>query len=255
MAIAYDNSNGIQSSSVTSATTSSWTIASGSNTCLFGFSVTADASPTTHSGMEWQGSGGTALTQIGSTYSAGAVIRMSAWRLLAPTATTNTLYGNWAASQTIGSVGGASYSGVNQSSPTGTLTTNTGTVSNNFGFNATVDVTTTAGDIVIACVFIFDNNGSTPILTANNGTLRWKNEASINSMGIQEVTAVGATTTVSCAIAPTSSNISGDWGMIAFVINAASGVSGTVAYTNANDTLSANGAVVSFTPLMGQACL
>lgn len=36
---------------------------------------------------------------------------------------------------------------------------------------------------------------------------------------------------------------------------ATSGVSGTVAYTNINDTLSASGTVVSFTPLMGQACL
>ncbi len=42
---------------------------------------------------------------------------------------------------------------------------------------------------------------------------------------------------------------------IATFKDAASGASGTVAYTNANDTLSASGAVVTFTPLMGQACL
>lgn len=227
MAIAYDNvSPDTVGSAVTSVTSSAWSIAAGADRILVGFLASVDASPAAHSGMKWGGAGGTALTQVGSTYSAGLYTRLSAWRLIAPTAASQTLYGNVAASQGYLAAAGLSYSGVDQTTPTGTTATNSGSVTNSFGFDATVTIATAVNDVVLACFVIVDGNGSTPLMTPNGtpaSTGRYDNESAIYSIQAQEVVATGTSTTVSCNIAPTASNITGDWGAFALILNPVAG--------------------------------
>jgi len=197
---------------------------------VFGFSLTFAGTPAAHSGMKWGGSGGDAMTQIGATQApAGAAsIRMSAWRLAAPVIAARSLYGSWASTQSGSAIVGAALSGVDQTTPGANLASGGGTVSNSTGFNATATVTTSAGDLVLAAFFIWDNNGSTPTMTPN-GTPTPTDRVSVDgnttilSIQLTTIVATGASTTVSCAIAPTSSTISGQWGAIAFVVNAASG--------------------------------
>ena len=227
MAIAYDVAapGTVTQSAASNLTSSTFTVGSGSNRALFGFIVTIDGTPASHSSLKWRGSGGTAATQIGSSFNVGSFGRISAWSLVAPTSATDTIYGSWAASQLYSGIGAAAYTGVNQGTPAGSLSTNSGSVSNNFGFNATVVVSTAPGDVVLAFTYIADGNGSKPLMTPGGtplGTNRAESENSIVSYCIQEVVATGASTTVTCGIAPTSSNITGDWGMVAFVIGAQS---------------------------------
>lgn len=233
MAIAYDNvcTDTFSIAGVANLTSATFAIA-GSDRCLFGFSHTSAGTPATHSGMKWQGSGGTALTQIGSTLSVGSFNRISAWQLIAPTAATDAIYGNWSASQDECSICGIDYTGVNQTTPAGTPVTNTGTWTGAGSTDMTVAITTAVGDVVLAIFCAFDGNGNSPLLTPNGtpaGTGRYEVEGTqmtFESVQVQEVVATGTTTTVSCAVQTTSGNASGDWGVIAFVVNAASGGGG-----------------------------
>ena len=226
MAIAYDAAapGTITQSAASNLTSSTFTVGSGSDRALFGFILTVDGTPAAHSSFKWRGSGGTSATQIGSSFNVGSYGRISAWSLVAPTSATDTIYGSWAASQLYSGIGAAAYTGVNQSTPAGSLATNSGSVSNDFGFNATAVVSTTSGDVILAFTYIADGNGSTPLMTPGGtplGTGRAESENSIISYCIQEVVATGASTTVTCGIAPTSSNMTGDWGMVAFVVQSA----------------------------------
>lgn len=235
MAIAYDNVSPDTATQVagTSLTSAAWTIA-GSDRLLFGFIGTAaGGGGAAHSGMKWGGSGGTALTQIGSTLTVGSPGRLSAWRLIAPTAASQTLYGNWAASQDESCIGGVSYTGVDQTTPVGTPATNTGSFAGVTSGNATVNVTTVSGDLVVACFWVVAQSAADPQMTPNGTptpTGRYECEGAqltYEALQVQEVVATGTTTTVSCQYS-SGAAFSGDWGVIAFVVNAAAGGGGIV---------------------------
>lgn len=229
MAIAFDAASPDTSSNanVSSLTSGAFTIA-GTNRLLIGAMAAGAGTVAAHSAMKWGGSGGTDLTQIGSSLNVGANGRLSVWRLIAPTAASQTLYGSYAAAQDETMIGGTSYTGVDQTTPVGTSVTNTGTLSG-AGGNMTVNVTTAVGDVVFAAFFVLDGNGNSPLLTPNGtpaGTGRYEIEGAqlgFEALQMQEVVATGTTTTVSCACAPTSGSLNADWGVIAFVIQAVSG--------------------------------
>lgn len=229
MAIAFDNVSPDTSSAgnVSSLTSGNWTI-SGSDRCLFGFIGTGTGgSATTHSGMKWGGSGGTALTQIGSTVNAGSPGRLSAWRLTAPAAASQALYGNWAAAQDESAIGGVSYTGVDQAAPVGAPATNTGSILGAANGNMTVTIATAVGDVVLAAFWVVCFSAADPQLTPGGtpaGTGRYEVEGaslSYEAMQVQEVVATGTSTTVTCGFS-SGAAFSGEWAAIAFVVNPSS---------------------------------
>jgi len=191
--------------------------------------ATADGTPTTHSGMKWGGSGGDALTQVGSSLTIGPYAVLSAWRLIAPTATTGTAYGNWAAAQNQDCIAMLSYTGVDQTTPVGTAVTATGLVDAGGAGTATVNVTTVPGDLVVACAWSQNESQATnPQLTPSGGsTGRYEVEGTTIEGGwaalqVIELVATGTTTTMSIDIVGAQNNGGNDrWGIIAFVVNQA----------------------------------
>ncbi len=228
MAIAFDaaSADTFSSGNVASLTSAAFAIA-GSDRLLIAAMAAGAGTPAAHNSMKWGGSGGTDLTQVGTSLNIGANARLSAWRLIAPTAASQTLYGAYAANQDETAIGGTSYTGCDQTTPLGTAVTATGTATGSGSTNMTVNVTTVAGDVVWAVFFVLDSNGNSPLLTPNGTptpTGRYEVEGAqltFEAMQIQEVVASGTTTTVSCAVQPTSGFQAVDWGVIAFVVNAA----------------------------------
>lgn len=228
MTIAFDavSADTFSAANVASLTSAAFTIA-GSDRALLAAMIAGAGSLAAHSAMKWGGSTGTDLTQVGTTLNVGSFGRMSAWRLTAPAAASQTLYGAYAANQDETAIGGTSYTGVDQTTPIGTPVTNVGTAAGSGAVNMTVNVTTTVGDLVWAVFYALDQNGNSPLLTPNGtpaATGRYEVEGAqltYEAMQIQEVVATGTTTTVSCSIQPTSGSMNADWGVIAFVVNAA----------------------------------
>lgn len=235
MTIAIDavSADTFSAANVSSLTSAAFTIAGSDRVLLAGIASGA-GTPVNPSGMKWGGSGGTVMAQIGTTLNVGSFGKLSAFRLTAPAAASQTLYGSWGSAQDETMLGGTSYTGVDQATPTGTATTATGTATGSGSTNLTVNVTTVVGDLVWACFFVLDSNGNSPLLTPNGtpaATGRYEVEGAqlgFEAIQIQEVVATGTTTTVSCAVQPTSGSLNADWGVIAFVVNPAAGGGGGV---------------------------
>lgn len=219
MTIAYDNLSPDTSSTgnVASLTSGSWTMGSGSNRLLLGFIGTGAGSVASHTGMKWGGSGGTALTIVGSRLNIGSFWQLSAWRLIAPASGSSTLYGNWAGAQDESAIGGVSYSGCDQSTPVGTAVTATGSST-----AAQATVTTVAGDVVIAAVWTGATSAFNPTFTpvGPSATARYDiagSQLGFEGMCLVEAVATGTSTTVGATI-----STSATWGVIAFLVKAAS---------------------------------
>lgn len=230
MAIAYDSVSPDTSTAAGASTLTSgaFTIA-GSDRLLLGFMAAAASSGrATHSEMRRGNSGGTLLTQIGSTLDVGTGGRLSTWRLIAPAAASDTIYGLLSDSDDEVAIGGVSYTGVDQTTPVGTPVTNTGTIVGSASGNMTVAVTTVSGDVVVAAFWVVATTAANPDLTPNGTptpTGRYDIETTqlgFEALQVQEVVATGTSTTVSCQYS-SGGAFSGDWGVIAFVVNAAAG--------------------------------
>lgn len=224
-AVTPDTASGAGTSTLTSG---SWTIA-GSDRLLIGIIATGDTAAAGHSGMDHPAAGG-ALTQIGSTLALGVHGNLSAWRLIAPAASSNTTKGTWASSQGEATIAGVSYTGVDQTTPINisSIATATGQCDGSGVGTATVNVTTSPGDLVFAAVWQHNQSAATAPLVAPAGgsTGRYETEgAQIGSYGALqciELVASGTTTTMSVDITSADATPFGNWGIIAFVVNAAS---------------------------------
>lgn len=114
--------------------------------------------PVDPTSMKWGGSGGTALTKRGSTINVGANVKVSQYSLVAPATGSNTLYGEWPSNQDETAIGGASYTGVDQTTPHGTQATNTG--NGVTPQTITVNVTSATGEMVSDVVATLDTSGA-----------------------------------------------------------------------------------------------
>jgi len=243
MAIVFDavcpNTSG---TGIASLPSTNWTVATGSNTAVFGFIGSgAGAGPSAHSAMRWRGSAGELLTQIGSSVDLNAFCRSSAWRRVAPTAATDTAYGVTAASDDELCIAMVSYSGVDQATPVGTPVTATGALTGATG-TATVTVPTTAGDkVLVWCHANPSISATTPVFTAaasadGTPTQRYFNNANMGgweAMGLYEMTAGDSSTVVNVDISSADNGTS--WAIIAFVVNAASAGGGAAASGTVNE--------------------
>lgn len=232
MAIAYDNAGSTSSASnVSSLTTASWTIA-GSDRILVAGMLSAAGTRATHSTCKWGGSGGTGLTQIGTSKDPGPYLRVSQWRLVAPTAASQTLYCSFSANQDETALGGASYTGVDQTTPLGTQVTATGTT----GLTSTVSgVSSATGELVVDVVGFLDINTNITAITpggsqtarvsiANVGGLKFE------SFGLSEKAGAASVTMTWTLTSPGSTDT--DWAGLAVPLKPVS--SGSNGFLNRN---------------------
>ena len=228
MAIAFDASEqAFSGSNVASLTTPAFVIG-GSNRYLVAGTGSGAGTRQAVTAVKWGGSGGTGLTQQGSAVDfspANPYFRTTCWGLLAPTAQSATLYASWASNQDETALAGASYTGVDQATPTGTLATATANLSGGTQTPApTVDASTVADDWVVDIVWVGDTSGASRTITAGAGqTAREEVEGAnlvYECLGLSDEIATGATTTMSWSI---SGSVNGGWGMFALPLKPVSG--------------------------------
>jgi len=175
--------------------------------------------------MKWGGSGGTALSAIGTVLSVDAFGKLGAFQLTPPAASTTTLFTQFAGTADEAAQGCASYTGVDQGTPNGTAVTNTGSIAATSGTATSGTVTTNVGDLVLAALFLYDNDFQGPTSAPTGSpTPTERYQATIGGdqvMAIQEAVATGSSTTVSFAISGGGGALDAKWGIIAFVVNAA----------------------------------
>ncbi len=223
LAIAYDSGDFTSSAAnVTSLTTAAFTIA-GSDRILMGGIGSGAGTPVDPSGMKWGGSGGVALTQRGSTVNVGAFVKVSQFSLVAPAASSDTLYGSWPGNQDETVIGGASYTGVDQTVPHGTQATASGSLA----AVSTVNVSSASGEVVADVTMFLDLGGNLNTLT--EGALQTP-RVDIAQVGGAAYEAFGmsdepgdATITMSWTVNTGTC----DWGILGIPLKPASGVAPT----------------------------
>lgn len=192
------------------------------------------------------GSGGTVLTQLGADVTFNET-SASAW-FIAPGPSGSTT--GWAATSASNAdigVGALAFSGADQTTPFGSLQSNSGRITTTSG-RASITVTgVSSGDMVAGVVIFDDNAAATTSISAVSGTdLRASAIDGYPQTSVAAVTGVaaGSTVTLEVDVATGTADFI-DWIFLAAPVNeAAGGVTGALAYTNANDTLSASGSPV-----------
>lgn len=160
--------------------------------------------PANVSAVKWGGSGGTDLTQRGSTLNIGLFGKASQWSLVAPTAASQTLYASWPSNQDETGLGGVSYTGVDQTTPHGTQATATNELA------PTVNVTSAAGELVSDVVWHVNPVADTTTITAGASQTARVNIGSIGGAGFESLgmseEAGSATVTMSWTIDGTTTD-------------------------------------------------
>lgn len=193
----FDNSASTKGTATTSLTTAAWLI-SGTNRLLLAGMGWSAATPPNYSSVKWGGSGGTSLTQVGTTVALNFG-KCAMARLIAPTAASQTLFGSLSGTTDEMCLGGASWTGIDQTTPLGTSNSATGTST-----APSVNVTSVSGDTVQDMMYAGTGN-STNIIKDATQTLIWEQESigsapSLNGGGESYEVASGTSTTMSWSI-------------------------------------------------------
>ena len=214
MAAAFDNSGRAFAAGISSLESAAWLI-SGTERHLVAGVVSVDSVPLTPTAVKRNGSGGTDLTQNGSpiSFNSSSQYRGSIWELLAPAAASQTIYASFSGAQTEVALVGCSFTGIDQTTPSRTRTTNT---ANDLTTPATLTVTaanTQNNDLVTDFVCAGDTTGgSNPTLTVGGGqTERIKvdnGDLALTSGAMSTEPATGASVVMSWTGSTTSAVIS-----------------------------------------------
>lgn len=213
-AIAFDvqATPAFSTANVTTLSTAAFTIA-GANRLLVVGVLSGAGTPVNPVSVKWPSSGGTALTQIGTTLVLGGNVRLSFWALKAPATGSGQVVVDWGTNQDETGIVAASYTGVDQTTTfrsSGTPNTATGTDT-----TPTVAVTSVSGDWVVDAVGFLDNGGSSLTLTVgasqtSHGEVEGANLA-FEGLGTSHEVASGVSTTMSWT---RSGGGSINWGII-----------------------------------------
>ena len=194
-AIAVDatsHSDGATGSSLTFSHT-----VTGSNTYIVCTAGNRQVGPVDVSTVTYNGG---SLAQLGATGAFGTFNKTELWSGIPNATGAHNVVITWASSTANLEGGCVSFTGVDQSTPTGTTVTNTGA-----GTTATVTITSASGEMVVDGVY----EDSSFDLTANQ-TLQWNDNGNLVSTNAGQQTAAGAASVVmSWGIAS-----SRDWGTI-----------------------------------------
>ena len=161
--VAYDNSISAQGANITTLTTASFTIGSGSNrAAIAGLSTrSSSVNPGTVTTMTV---GGVSGTEIASTLKQLSFITTQLWSVISPAAGSQTATMTWTNSVTDATLGVVTASGVDQTTPA-----NNGTGATGLFTDLSLAVTSTSGDLTISN----DSVGSTTEVYTPNQTSRW----------------------------------------------------------------------------------
>ncbi|HVS25963.1 MAG TPA: DUF6701 domain-containing protein [Burkholderiales bacterium] len=223
-AVAFDAA--ASTSSAASSTTFSWThTASGANrVVIVGVSYISPSATATAT------YGGTSMTLVGSQFTA-ADSRMAMFSLVNPPTGAQTVTVTLTAAPTQGFVGGSvSFTGANQTTPTGTFVSAIGTTS-----PASLTVTSATGELVIDTLQC--DNGCVSITPGGSQTQRWNLNAGAGGNFGGGSTAAGAAT-----VTTTWTFTSDNWAYGAVSVKAAVGAT-TIGGFNAYETSTAAGAI------------
>lgn len=196
----------------------------GVNRVLYALVGSGAGTPTDPTAVKWEGSGGTSMTQIGTTINCGANVKMSLWRLIAPNAASSTVHATWAGNQDERWIIPVAVEDADQATPNGTVAQGTGT-----NLSATVNADSVAGDLVLDFLSYLDSAGGGRTCTKDASQTEIQNLGGVQitafeGAGSSSETAAGASTTMSWAISGGGS-IDG-WGTFAFAVNGATGGGG-----------------------------
>jgi hypothetical protein len=181
--------------------------------------------------MRISGSGGDAMTQLGTTSSVSAG-RFSRWNLfgssLPASGSSRTLFGSISDDEQTGLIAAVVYDGVHQTTPVGDSDVATGgttastTIAPGDGLTATL--TTLAGDKVVGIISAITLGGVNAIVsvTGTGITVVTQDDMLLEHLIIVEVDAVGSSTTVAPTITFTSST-DAQFEMRTYVVQAAAG--------------------------------
>ena len=231
MAVTYDSgaSKAQLNSGLSTIETSAFTIAGNFLVVAIFTGSSSSSNPTT---VKWGGSGGTALTQVGSSIVLSAYVRMSVWKLAAPATGSGTVYASFSFAHEQQGLIAQSYSGVDQAIQIRNQTLTSG---GSAASPQTSSVTTTSqsGDLVVDFVGFDTHTGANDIALTVGGsqTSRFEIEGasmSYEGVGGSDQPATGTSTTSTWSATATYST-SFDWavagldlaagGAAAFVIN------------------------------------
>lgn len=223
MAIAFDASISAQASAASSITSAAFTI-SGSDRFAGVNCSGSSGVPAAPSAIKIGGSGGTACDLDSNNGTFGTYGFIGVGTLIAPPTGSQTAYASFGSAQDEIGICAVNYTGVDQATPKGTVAINSGTGTSDTA-TATVNVSTTSGDVVVDFVAGYHQAPDTAtILVGANQNSREEEESidGYTAVGISDETATGATTTMSWGFTFGSSSVYA-WATRAFKLNAATG--------------------------------
>lgn len=191
---------GFSAGNVSSLETEDITV-SGANGFMMAFPACGAGSPVAPSAVKWGGSGGTSMTQQGTTITVETYGRHSAYKLTAPTSQTAKVYCDWGSNQDETILIAEFATGIDQTTPIRNFAQN---LSNQQSPSAAV--TSVAGDLCLSSLFLLSGSTASKTLTAGSPGTAAKvvDQADVGGYevsGVQYYTATGTSTTLSWTIA------------------------------------------------------
>jgi hypothetical protein len=209
----------ISASNTTAATTletASFTVG-GANRVLYIAVAVGSGSPAVPSSVKWGGVSGTDATQIGTSITVNTYGNFDIWRLIAPAATTSTIYVTWSSAQDERYICAVAVQDADQTTPNGTVAQ----ANANTSVLPTVNATTVSGDLVLDFAYWLCTGGHTLALVADASQTQLTTQTNeFESASCSSETASGTSTTMSWTISGAGVDTWG-WGLFAFSVNAA----------------------------------
>jgi hypothetical protein len=189
----------------------------GSNRVLYVLAGSGAGTPVDPSAVKWGGSGGTSLTQLGSTLNMGSNAKASLWRLIAPATGSNTVHVTWGSAQDERWIIAVQVQDTDQTTPNNTVATATGT-----NASPTVNATSVSGNLVLDFVSFLDIGGAGYGLTDDVPDVLQSltgagGISAFEGAGASRETAAGTSTTCSWTVGGTLAG--GGWSLFALAVN------------------------------------
>lgn len=208
-------------------TQDSGSIAVASGSVMYVLVESSDTTAVVVSGVRWDPTGANqALTQIGTTIDHSSPnAKASLWRLINPTAATAVVRVTWGSNQSERLVAVWVGTGIDTTTPNGTLTQTTGTTT----AVSTGAITTTVGQLVLSMATLLSGSGTQLSFNTPNGTER--NEGSttatpFDTAATQDISASGTSTTMTWTISATPNS----WAQFGIPLNDAPAGGGNLSF-------------------------
>lgn len=198
MAAAFSvaNVSGIADAGATTRDSASTVIASGS--VVYVLVISSDSTPVDPSGVVWDSAGvNEALTKIGTTITHGTYAKASLWRIISPTAKTAVFTATWPSNQGERMLSVWAGTGINTTTPNGTVVQNQG--ANPSVTPSTGAVTTTVGQLLVAMAADLITGAQVRNYNSPTGTERaegYTSGTAYDGAASQDFVATGTSTTL-----------------------------------------------------------